>query len=84
MEEGHGCWTSISRQQVEKVWVRAPSSGLDSKVLRRQRELSPQHTDPFCSACGQTADLPCQPAVAPEGLVVWELQEVAWVPAEPA
>lgn len=75
---------SISRWQVEKVWVRAPSSGQESKVLQQQRELAPQHTDPFCSAGGQTADLPSPPAVAPEGLVVWELQEVAWIPAEPA
>lgn len=84
MEEERGCWMSISRWQGVKVWVRAPLSGRESKVLPQQRELVPQRIDPFCSACGQTADPPSLPAVASEGFVVWELQEVAWVPAEPA
>lgn len=53
-------------------------------MLQQQRELAPQRTDPFCSACGQTADLPSPPAAAPEGFAVWEQQVVAWVPAEPA
>lgn len=64
--------------------MRAPLSVQENKVLQQQRGLAPQRTDPFCSACGQTADLPSPPAVAPEELAVWELQEVAWVPAEPA
>lgn len=75
---------SISRWQGERVWVRAPSSGRESKELQRLKGLAPQHTDPFGSACGQTADLPSLQAAAPEGFAVWEQLEVAGVPAEPA
>lgn len=75
---------STSRWQGEKVWARTPSSGRERKVLQRQREIAPQCSDPSCSACEQTAHLLSPPAVAPEGFGVWELQEVAWVFAEPA
>lgn len=63
--------------------MRAPLSGLGSRVLLQQKGLALRRTAPSCSACGQTADHLYLQAVAPEEVPgVSELQEVVLVPSE--
>lgn len=66
------------------MWARAPSSGQVSRARPQQRALALQRSGPFCSACGRIVALLCLPAGAPVGSVVWEPQEEAWGPSEPA